>query len=262
MQTLESTRTAQSFQLLFMLLVRKSQCHSFKTKLIKNLSIELILWNYINKHNLHRAGLLCGLWWVCRGFVSKPKSGDSKTFPKHRLLCSKHRISFCGHVWRGFWIINVCNKVSLGWLKGPLPLFLMAVFGGVSVTYIFLEFEHLETGFNDLEADPEMYCSLTTSDHECWQYTSVLPWLAIRTQFYLTEASERGSWRGVSFRLLDGPLHVQWRAILSFFNFSQSIAEVPKKAGKSWSHSALPWDDRARGMQTLLLRRCAPGAYV
>lgn len=138
----------------------------------------------------------------------------------------------------------------------------MAVFGGVTVTYIFLEFEHLETGFNDLEADPEMYCSLTTSDHESWQYTSVLPWLAIRTQFYLTEASEKGSWRGVSFRLLDSPLHVQWRAILSFFNFSQSIAEVPKKAGRSWSHSALPWDGRAGGVQTLLLRRCAPGAYV
>lgn len=131
----------------------------------------------------------------------------------------------------------------------------MAVFGGVTVTYIFLEFEHLETGFNDLEADPEMYCSLTTSDHESWQYTSVLPWLAIRTQFYLTEASERGSWRGVSFRLLDGPLHVQWRAILSFFNFSQSITEVPKKAGRSWSHSALPWDGRAGGE----CRRCCSG---
>lgn len=36
-----------------------------------------------------------------------------------------------------FWIMNVCNKVFLGWLKGPVPLFLMAVFGDVSVTYIF-----------------------------------------------------------------------------------------------------------------------------
>lgn len=144
MQTLQSTWITQSFQLLFMLLVRKSQRHSFKTKLIiiKKGSVELILWHYVNKHNLHHAGLLCGLWWVCRGFVSKPKCGDSKIFPKHRLLYSKHRISFCGHMWRGFWIINVCNKVSLGWLKGPVPLFLMAVFGGVSVTYIFLEFEH------------------------------------------------------------------------------------------------------------------------
>jgi len=126
------------------------------------------LWNYVNKHNFHCAGLLCGLWSVCRGFVSKLECGDSKTFPKHRLLCSKHRISCCGHVCRGFWIMNVCNKASLGWHKGPVPLFLMAVFGGVSVTYIFSEFEHcLQTVFNDLEADPEMYCSFTPSDRGC-----------------------------------------------------------------------------------------------
>lgn len=44
----------------------------------------------------------------------------------------------------------------------------MAAFGGVSVTYIFLEFEHfLETAFNELEVDPEMFCSLTASDREC-----------------------------------------------------------------------------------------------
>lgn len=43
----------------------------------------------------------------------------------------------------------------------------MAAFGGVLVTYIFLEFEYfLETAFNELEIDPEKFCSLTASDHE------------------------------------------------------------------------------------------------
>lgn len=147
-----------------MLIVRKSQCHSLKTKWIKKQPIELILWNYVNKHNLHCARLLCGLWQVCRGFVSKPKCGDSKPFQSTDFYVLSTEFPFVV-MCDVFWIINVCNMVSLGWLRGPVPLFLMAAFGGVWVTCIFLEFKHFQqAAFSYLGAGTENHGLLTTSD--------------------------------------------------------------------------------------------------